>query len=96
MTVELSLEGPARIGTVPVRLELSGTPAPVSRVSFTGDMTHAGMVPVIAEGVETEPGSWRAADFAFHMGGDWFVLAEVTLEDGTTFESTLPVNVSGN
>ncbi len=94
-TAEFILEAPARVGPVPVRLELSGT-GEVEQVTITGDMTHAGMIPVIREAVEVEPGSWRAGDFEFHMGGDWFLLAEVSLADGTAFEVTLPVNVGGN
>ena len=98
MQANIELAGPAEVGPVPVRLQLSsstGEPE-VSSVTITGDMTHAGMVPVIVQAVEESPGTWLAADFSFNMGGDWFLLADVELADGTTFDVTLPVSVSSD
>ncbi len=98
LQASLSMGGPAAVGPVPVTLELSGdaAEASVKSVTITGDMTHAGMVPVIVTAVEVEPGTWVAEDFAFNMGGDWFLLADVELADGTTFDVTLPVSVSSD
>lgn len=94
----IELNGPARIGPVPVTVFLLGDGEGISgaTVTVTGDMTHAGMVPVIRTAAETAPGEYTAADFEFNMGGDWFLLAAVTLPDGTSFEVVEPVSVSGN
>lgn len=63
-------------------------------ITVTGDMTHAGMVPVIRSAVEQEPGRYLADDFEFDMGGDWFVTADFTLPDGTQGSSSLPVAIA--
>lgn len=52
-------------------------------VHVTGDMTHAGMVPVEASAREISPGVYQASDFSFTMAGDWVLTIEVTLADGT-------------
>ena len=50
-------------------------------MKLEGNMNHAGMTPVFADARETEPGKYEAA-LEFTMGGDWFVLVNVTLADG--------------
>ncbi len=94
----IELGGPARIGPVPVTVFLLGDGEGISgaTVTVTGDMTHAGMIPVIRSAAETAAGEYTAADFEFNMAGDWFLLASVTLADGTSFEVVEPVTVSGN
>ncbi len=77
--------GPA---TISVHLHDGGEPVSGATVQVTGDMTHAGMVPVHAAAAEVEPGLYRTADFAFSMGGDWFLDAEVTLSSGEQFQLT--------
>src|SRR5690606_9910804 len=64
-------------------------------VELRGDMSHAGMQPVIVEAVESEPGVYRAEDFAFTMAGDWFVTTTVTTTDGRVAEEETFVTVSG-
>lgn len=71
--------GPA---DVVVRLSVGGEPVRDAEVEVTGDMTHAGMVPVIAAAHESEPGVYRTDDFAFDMAGDWVLTVEATLPDG--------------
>lgn len=92
----LELGGPARTGPAPVTVYLldGGEGISGASVSVTGDMTHAGMVPVIAQAPESAPGEYVADEFAFNMGGDWMLLADVRLADGTQFELNLPVSVS--
>ena len=52
-------------------------------VTVTGDMTHAGMVPVVADALPADaPGAYLTDDFAYDMAGDWVLTAEVTLDDG--------------
>ncbi len=96
MTGRLELQGEPVIGTVPVVVYLlDGTEGVTgASVSVTGDMTHAGMVPVIRAAAEAEPGLYVAHDFEFDMGGDWFVTAEVTLRNGEQFELAVPASVS--
>lgn len=71
--------GPAE---VVVRLSEGGEPVGGAEVEVTGDMTHAGMVPVIAAAEEREPGVYRTRGFAFGMAGDWVLTVEATLPDG--------------
>jgi hypothetical protein len=52
-------------------------------VSVRGDMTHPGMIPVIAETNESSEGSYLVP-FEWTMGGEWIVTVTVTLPDGTT------------
>lgn len=60
-----------------------GTPINNANVNVKGDMSHAGMRPVLGEsdsasdGVYTIPYEWT-------MAGDWFVTVEVTFADGST------------
>ena len=64
-------------------------------VEVTGDMTHAGMVPVITEASESEPGLYRADDFEFTMAGDWIITAEVELPDGSKEMAETSLTVPG-
>ena len=74
--------------------------APVedASISVRGDMNHAGMVPVLREaddfsqespGVYTTPFEWT-------MGGEWFVVVNVTFPDDTTIEREFALSVSGD
>jgi len=65
-----------------------------AQVEITGDMTHAGMVPVIVDAVESEAGLYLADDFAFTMAGDWIVTTEITLSDGEKLMDETKVTVS--
>jgi len=67
-----------------------------ARVSVEGDMTHAGMGPVIAEAKEIGPGRYQAP-FEFSMGGDWVIVVHVRLLSGQTAERQFEVKgVSSN
>jgi hypothetical protein len=65
-----------------------------AQVEVTGDMTHAGMMPVIATATETEPGLYQTEDFAFTMAGDWILSAEIELPDGGTSSTEASVSVA--
>lgn len=71
--------GPAELS---VRVLEGGDPVEGAEVEVTGDMTHAGMTPVIADAPEEEPGRYRTTSFEFSMAGDWVVTADVSLDDG--------------
>lgn len=53
-----------------------------AEVKVTGDMTHAGMVPVLASTTEVEQGLYASEGFEFTMAGDWIVTTEVELPSG--------------
>ncbi len=82
LAVELPSDATVGPATVTVRVLRDGAPFSDAEVEVTGDMTHAGMVPVVATAREAEPGVYRTADFAFDMAGDWIVSAEATAPDG--------------
>ena len=83
-TVEVELPPDPAVGPaeVTVRVAREGAPLEGADVEVTGDMTHAGMVPVVAAAPEVEPGVYRTDAFAFDMAGDWIVTAEVELSGG--------------
>ena len=66
-----------------------------ANVSIKGDMSHAGMQPVLGEsssandGVYTIPYEWT-------MAGDWFITVDVTFADGSTATERFDFNgISG-
>jgi hypothetical protein len=61
--------------------DAAGTPINDATVSVKGDMSHAGMVPVLAEATNGENGVYEMP-FEWTMGGDWVVTVEATLPDG--------------
>ncbi|RMG86729.1 MAG: hypothetical protein D6712_06945 [Chloroflexi bacterium] len=65
-----------------------------AQVEVRGDMTHAGMVPVIVT-AESGDDSYHAA-FEWTMGGDWIVTVTATLPDGSVVEKTFNYSVSGD
>ena len=89
ITVEESIAPlPARAGSETITLRLAdaaGHPLVRAHIHVEGDMNHPGMAPVFSDAVETGPGSYRAP-LTFTMGGDWVVLAHITLADGRRIE----------
>lgn len=81
-------------GTVTVTVRDGEAPVSGATVEVQGDMTHAGMTPVIAGAVEAEPGVYRTDGFAFTMAGDWIVTAEVSTPDGREVTAEAFVTVS--
>lgn len=84
-SLELTLDpknpvvGPSRLTLV--LADSNGEPLTNAEVKVEGNMNHAGMVPVFADAVETEPGRY-AAEIEFTMGGDWFLLVEAVSSEG--------------
>lgn len=65
--------------------DAAGNHLPVSALNLRGDMTHAGMEPVISSyetPVADESGTY-VIPFTWNMGGDWTLTVEATLQDGT-------------
>ena len=87
----------ARLGPIAVDVFILDDSEGVTgaRVRLTGDMTHAGMVPVVSTAQEQEPGRYRAEAFEFTMAGDWVITAEITLPDGNRLVRDTRVTVPG-
>ena len=97
-SVRVETEGEPTLGETPVIVYVLGENSDGvsgATVEVTGDMTHAGMVPVVAEAVESAPGLYRADDFEFTMAGDWILTAEVAFPDGTEETAEAAVTVPG-
>jgi hypothetical protein len=75
-------------GVGPTQLTVSvtgadGTPIDGARLSIKGDMTHAGMQPVLAS-TDGGVGGQYQTRFEWTMGGDWIVTVTAHLPDGRT------------
>lgn len=94
--VNLTLNpNPPQVGQAMVNVILSdagGQPISGATVELEGNMTHAGMSPVISSTKETGSGRYEAP-LEFNMAGDWFILVRATLPDGRKLERQ--VNVPG-
>ncbi len=87
---------PAAVGDTRLVIQvsdLSGQPIDDASLSIKGDMTHAGMVPVLAEvqgggeaGVYNVPFEWT-------MAGDWVVTVEALLADGSRTRQRFDLSV---
>lgn len=83
--------GPA---VVEVRPRREGRPVQGAQVSVRAEMTHAGMgAPLQVEASETEAGVYRSEALDLAMAGDWFITVTVVGPDGTTQESSQPLQV---
>ena len=90
------VEKPA-LGASPLRVTVlkDGAPVEGARVEVTGDMTHAGMAPVVAEAEGEGGGSYLTQGFAFNMAGDWIITVDVTYPDGAEVTEHLAASVPG-
>lgn len=100
--VQLTLSpDPEALAVGPLRLEVmlrDADGAPIdgaTDISLRGDMSHAGMEPVLATAVGQGDGVYTA-DFTWTMAGDWIVTVAATLPDGrlkvAQFEYTVPAD----
>lgn len=90
---------PAPATTGPAELTITlkdkkGTPINGATVRVKGDMTHAGMQPVLGDAVGDGQGNY-ATPFEWSMGGDWILTVDITLADGQTGSRTFNLSVSG-
>jgi len=86
---------PVHVGPVTITLKISdfsSKPVSGAHVQLEGDMSHAGMAPVMAETKEIEAGRYQGF-LQLNMAGDWVVLAHVILADGRKLEPQ--INLSG-
>lgn len=64
-----------------------------ARVTIRGDMTHAGMVPVLATADFEGSGTYRAIT-EWTMAGDWTLSVATTLADGRVSQQTFDLSVT--
>jgi len=79
---------PPRTGTAIVTVVLDdtlGRPVDGARVTVEGTMTHPGMAPTVAEGVEVSAGRYEAR-IDLSMAGDWVLLLNATMADGRSLQ----------
>jgi hypothetical protein len=80
--------------TLNVRVfDSNDTPIDDAAITVKGDMTHAGMVPVLGEASQGDKGLYTIP-FEWTMGGDWVLIVQATLPDGTIAEETFTLTIS--
>ena len=70
-----------------------GDPINGALLEIRGDMSHAGMEPVIANSTSSQAGVYEAP-FEWTMAGDWFVTVKATLPDGRVVTREFDLTVS--
>jgi hypothetical protein len=75
-----------------VLIDAQGAPIAGAQVSVRGDMTHAGMTPVLREAACDEAGRCEIP-FEWTMGGDWIVDITATAPDGMTAQQQFEYTV---
>lgn len=95
LSIAIEARSATTIGEVPLSVTVldAGEPLSGAAVRIVGDMTHAGMQPVLRDALETSAGEYRADDFTFTMAGDWIITATVTTSDGRRANTELFLNV---
>lgn len=89
---------PPGVGKYTMNIRIfDGNDQPIDNATLAikGDMTHAGMVPILAEATNGDKGLYKVP-FEWSMGGDWVVTVQATLPDGTVAEESFPITVSGD
>ncbi len=97
MLVAAELTRSPEIGPAPMVVRVTdpeGVGIDGASVRIVGDMTHAGMQPVLVDAQGEGEGIYRADDMHFTMAGDWFITVTVTAE-GKRSSDVLFVNVPG-
>ncbi len=82
--------GPANLAVT--LTDASGAPVEGASVSLKGDMSHAGMAPVLAEA--SGAGGVYQAQWMWTMAGDWFITITATLPDGRTLMRRFDLTVA--
>jgi hypothetical protein len=96
VTLEMTIEpeqpmvGPAYL--IFTLTDKQGNPINDAALKVEGNMTHAGMVPVLAQTNAGQQGRYTVP-FEWSMRGDWLVTVEVTLAGGQKFSRQIPVVV---
>ncbi|MEO8392494.1 MAG: FixH family protein [Chloroflexota bacterium] len=69
--------------TLTITVMQQNQPLAGAAVAVRGDMTHAGMRPVIPDAASTDAQGKLVLPFKWSMSGDWIVSVTVTLADKT-------------
>lgn len=85
--------GPARL--IIALSDSAGRPVDGAEIVVEGNMTHAGMVPVIDTAQAEDPGRYGISDFNFTMAGDWILTIRGVLPNGDTVSVQRNTNVVG-
>lgn len=83
------------VGETQLRITLTaadGRPVSDAAVQVRGDMSHAGMVPVLRTALPNDAGVYTAP-FEWTMAGDWVLTVEFTLADGRTGTETFDFSI---
>jgi hypothetical protein len=80
--------------TLIVRLSTPPDNTPINnaqKIEIKADMTHAGMIPVLAETTAPGEDGYYRIPINFNMAGDWVITITATLADGTvaTYSTTI-------
>lgn len=83
--------------TLQIRVrEAGGAAVEGATLDVRGDMNHAGMVPVLAEGITENEAGVYSVPFEWTMGGVWIVTVTATLPDGETTAQQFNVSVGSS
>jgi hypothetical protein len=83
--------GPARL-IITLR-DTVGDPLDGAEILVEGNMSHAGMVPVLGTAEAEGGGRYAIPEFRFTMAGEWILTARATLPDGRWVETIVRTNV---
>ena len=98
--VQVSLQAapdPAMVGPTTLHITLAdaaGQPIDGANIQIKGDMTHAGMQPVLAQTTNGQKGQYEVP-FEWTMAGDWIVSLDIALPDGRTLTRRFDLTVGG-
>lgn len=85
------------VGSATLRITLTDsndTPINDAVLEIRGDMSHAGMEPVLANAEASQAGVYEVP-FTWTMGGDWIVTVTAILADGRIASREFDLTVSG-
>jgi hypothetical protein len=85
--------GPARL--IITLHDTAGVPLEGAEIRVEGNMSHAGMVPVLATAEEEGEGRYAVPDFRFTMAGDWILTTRATLPDDRWVQTMMSTPVVG-
>ncbi len=97
ITIVLTVDpSPVTIGEATLFFELKNAQAqPIEGASLRakGDMSHAGLMPVLGDSEEIGDGNY-SIPFKWTMGGDWILTVTGKLPDGQSFGRTFELTIS--
>lgn len=96
VTIAVQLADSNRVGETAFTVTLTdaqGSPINGATVAVRGDMSHAGMTPVLREVTESENGVYPVP-FEWTMAGEWIVTVTVTLADGSSATEEIRLDVA--